>query len=106
VEEINGYSGEFSGLAKLIRRFPSIVLKRVEKETKIVPKNHYRNVWMLLGMSAFGMPIGVSFGILMGNLALLGLGLPIGMAVGLAVGSGLDKKACKEDKQLDFQLEV
>lgn len=36
--------------------------------------------------------IGVAFGLLMGNIALLSIGLPIGMGIGVAVGTSLDKK--------------
>jgi hypothetical protein len=38
---------------------------------------------MVLGMSAFGIPMGVAFGLSMGNIGLLGIGLPIGMGVEL-----------------------
>jgi hypothetical protein len=48
--------------------------------------------------------MGVAFGISLGNLGLLGLGLPIGMAVGVGVGSMMDKKALQEGRQLDFEV--
>ena len=75
-----------------------------EKELKIVPKNYYRNLWMVLGMSAFGLPLGVAFGLSLGNIGLLAIGLPIGMAIGTLVGSKLDKKALESGKQLDIEL--
>ncbi|MBK8045016.1 MAG: hypothetical protein IPK21_21620 [Haliscomenobacter sp.] len=59
---------------------------------------------MSLGMAAFGLPIGVAFGMSLGNIGLLGSGLPIGLAIGVALGSGLDKKAFKEGKQLDLDI--
>lgn len=59
---------------------------------------------MVLGMSAFGIPMGVAFGLSMGNIGLLGIGLPIGMGVGVGVGSYLDKKALTEGRQLDVDL--
>jgi hypothetical protein len=40
----------------------------------------------------------------MGNIGLLGIGLPIGMGVGVGVGSYLDKKALTEGRQLDVDL--
>jgi hypothetical protein len=70
----------------------------------VVPKNHYRNQWLALGMATFGIPFGVALGMSLGNMALLGIGLPIGLAVGIAVGSGMDKKAFEEGRQLDVEI--
>ncbi len=107
---LNGYLAEintstFAGkdMEKLLKTNLSKILKLLEKELKLVPKSHYRNQWMVLGMSAFGLPIGVAFGISIGNLGLLGLGLPIGMAIGIAVGTGMDEKARKEGRQLSCE---
>jgi len=69
-----------------------------------VPKNHYRALWLVLGMSVFGLPIGVLYGFLIGNMGLLGTGLCFGMAIGVALGAGLDKKALKEGRQLDLEI--
>ena len=80
------------------------IIKSLEKEFKIVTKNYYRKVWVALGMAAFGIPLGVVFGAILGNMAFLGIGLPIGMVIGIAVGSGLDKKALDENRQLDVEL--
>ena len=57
---------------------------------------------MVLGMSAFGIPMGVLFGLSIGNMGMLGIGLPIGMAIGVGLGSSMDKKAYNEGRQLDF----
>lgn len=59
---------------------------------------------MLFGFTAFGLPIGVAFGLSLGNIGLLGLGLPIGMAIGFAIGSLLDKKAFTEGRQLNIEI--
>ncbi|NDK55050.1 hypothetical protein [Pontibacter fetidus] len=80
------------------------ILKLLEKELKLVTKNHYRNLWLPLGMSTFGLPLGVAFGLSLGNMAFLGIGLPIGMAIGVAVGTSLDKKAEKNETQLDIEI--
>ena len=55
-------------------------------------------------MSAFGMPLGVAFSVALDNFAFIGIGLPIGMSIGMALGAGMDKKAAKEGKQLDFKV--
>lgn len=60
---------------------------------------------MLFGFTAFGLPIGVAFGLSMGNIGLMGVGLPLGMAIGLAVGYLLDKKALNEGRQLNIEIE-
>ena len=46
----------------------------------------------------------VAFGTSIGNMGLLGIGLPIGMVIGMAVGSGMDKKAVESGKQLDLEI--
>ena len=80
------------------------IMKLLEKQLKIVPINYYRNIWLAVGMSAFGLPIGVTFGLSLHNMGLLGIGLPIGMAIGLGVGSGMDKKALQEGRQLNVEI--
>ena len=80
------------------------ILKLIEKEQKLVPKNIYRNRWLAIGMSAFGIPFRVAFGISLGNMAFLAIGLPLGMAIGIAIGAGMDKKAFEEGRQLDLEI--
>lgn len=87
-----------------MKRQQTEILKFVEKELKIVPKNYYRNLWVALGMSAFGLPLGVAFGLSIGNMGLMALGLPIGMAIGVLVGSSMDKKALEQGRQLDIEI--
>ena len=77
----------------LLKKKQNTIAKLIEKELKLVPRNYYRNLWLVLGMSVFGLPLGVAFGLSIGNLGLLGIGLPIGMVIGLLVGSLMDKKA-------------
>lgn len=59
---------------------------------------------MIVGMSAFGLPLGAALGLMVDNMALLALGLPIGLAIGVALGTSLDMKAKKEGRQLDFNV--
>jgi len=104
VDKINSSTLKGKQLIKFIKKEQSSILKQIEKEHKIVPKNYYRNLWLALGMSAFGLPIGVALGLSVGNIGLLAIGLPIGMAIGLAFGSSLDKKALNEGRQLDIEI--
>ena len=105
IDHINSISGSEKEPRAQIRKVQTSILKLIEKKLKLVPKNHYRNTWLAVGMSAFGLPIGVVFGASLGNMAFLGVGLPIGMAMGIAVGSGMDKKALEEGRQIDLEIE-
>lgn len=87
-----------------LKKTQAAILGLLEKEMGWVAKNHYRNQWLALGMTVFGLPFGVVFGMSLGNMGYLGIGLPIGMAIGIAVGSGKDKEAKEQGKQLDIEL--
>ncbi|MBC7889731.1 MAG: hypothetical protein H7Z13_17790 [Ferruginibacter sp.] len=104
IEEINFFTGSDKDLLKQLKNSQAAILKLIEKELKLVTKNHYRNIWLALGMSAFGMPIGVAIGISSGNMGLLAIGLPIGMAIGIFAGTAMDKKANETGKQLDVVI--
>lgn len=103
VEELNATTLSDNELRKLVKQKQSKIIKLVEKELKFTPKNYYRSLWFVLGM-IFGSGIGVSFGITIGNMGLLGIGVPIGMVIGIAVGSAMDKKAFEEGRQLDVEI--
>lgn len=92
-----------SELAELRKRQTN-VLSILQKDLNIVPKNHYMSLWMALGMAAFGIPLGVAYGLMSDNMAMLSIGIPIGMGIGIAIGSGLDKKASAEGRQLKVDL--
>lgn len=104
VAELNSSLLTSNEFLYLIKKKQNAILKLLEKELKIVPKNHYRNLWMILGMTIFGLPIGTAIGISLGNISLLGAGLPIGMGIGIGIGSKFDKKALQEGRQLDIKL--
>jgi hypothetical protein len=104
IDQINSVSESEKELRKQIKKTQSSILKLIEKELKLVTKNHYRNTWLAVGMAAFGLPLGAALGTSLGDIGLLGLGLPIGMVIGMAVGSGMDKKAFKDGKQLNLEI--
>ena len=106
VDTLNLSTLNGSQLTKLLKQKQTAILKQVEKEHKIVPKNYYRNLWMALGMSAFGLPIGVAIGLSIGNIGLLAIGLPIGMGIGIAVVTSMDKKAMNEGRHLILRLRI
>jgi hypothetical protein len=104
IEELNSASPNMKGMRGHLLKKQTKILRLIEKEHKIVPKNYYRNLSMALGMATFGVPFGVAYGIISGNMAMFGIGLPIGMAIGIAIGSSKDKKAFNEERQLEIDL--
>jgi hypothetical protein len=103
VKEINAFSGSNKDIRKLVRKTQWGILKLVEKELKLVPKNVYRARWLAIGMTVFGVPLGVAFGTSLGNMGFLGIGLPVGMVLGMAIGARMDKKALAEGRQMDLE---
>jgi len=104
-EWLNKLDPSEKGSAREVRKYRSRILMKLEKEHKLVPKNYYRNLWLSLGLAAFGVPIGVGFGLSMDNLGLMGIGFPIGMAIGYVLGMSMDKRAAKENRQLNVQFQ-
>lgn len=78
------------------------IIRLLEKRHRIVPINHYRKLWMILGMTSFAIPICITFGLSMKNFTLTAIGFPIGMVVGIAIGKKLDDKAFREGRQLNI----
>lgn len=104
VNEINSTEIKGTQLIKLIRKQQKELLKQVEKIHKIVPKNYCQSFWLLIGMTAFGLPIGLIIGLSLNNIGLLGLGLPIGIGIGVIIGVIMDKKALNEGRQLNLEI--
>ena len=105
IDKVNNYKGSIGGLRKLFNEVKINILKTLEKELKIVPQKTYLTRWLAIGMAVFGIPIGIAYGNLFDNMAFLGIGLPIGMVIGMAIGAGMDKKAKKEGRQLDVDIQ-
>lgn len=104
IEQLNAIADDDKYLNRKIKAKENNLIKLIEKKHKIVPINYYKKLWMVLGMSVFGIPMGVAFGLSIGNLGMLGIGLPIGMGIGVAVGTIMDNKALKEGRQLDIEV--
>lgn len=109
VKKINQQIGEINTanddeLRRQLSRSKRQLLRILEKDVKLVPKNYYRTLWIGVGMGAFGVPFGTVFGTLFDNMGFIGIGLPIGMAIGIAIGSKMDDDAAKEGRQLNISL--
>lgn len=104
IDRLNLIEGSEKLLRREIRSTQSSIINLLAKEHKLVAKNHYRNIWLAVGMTAFGIPFGAAFGLSFDNMAFLGMGMPIGLAIGMAVGTGMDNKAFEEGRQFDIEL--
>ena len=104
ISQLNTIDNSAPNLRMTIIKMQTRIIRLVEKETKIVPKNYYRNIWLPLGMASIGVPIGVVIGLSLKNMGFLVIGLPIGLLIGIAIGTSLDKKALKEGRQLNIDL--
>ena len=104
IMEINYSSRSNKDLAVEMSKRRNEILQLISRELQIVPRNHYRNVWLAMGMITFGVPFGMMLGVLLENIALFPIGLPMGLIIGIVVGTSLDKKAFENGKQLDIVL--
>ena len=104
IKETNAYDGTNNQLNLKLMRLQYRILKKLEKQLKLVPVNYYKNMWLGLGMAVFGIPMGVAFSSSLGNMSFIGIGLPIGMVLGMAYGSKLDKKAAEKGNQMNFEM--
>ena len=94
IQKINNFSGTQVELRKCLRKTYSQTLRLLEKKLGWVIRDHYRNLWLSIGVA-----LGVVFSASFDN---NGMGLIIGLAVGITVGINLDKKAAQSGKQLDL----
>ncbi|MDR9401077.1 MAG: hypothetical protein RI558_06620 [Psychroflexus sp.] len=83
-----------------IKKKESKILDYIKDKKGYVAKNHYMSLWIALGMSAIGVPIGVTIGLALDQLGFMGIGIGSGLAMGIGIGSAKDNKAKQEGKQL------
>lgn len=102
IAEVNDFSGPDLELVKQFKSAQAGILKLLETDLQIVPKNHFQSQWLGIGMAAIGLPFGVAFGAALGNMAFLGIGLPIGFGIGIAIGTAKDKQVADEGRKLDW----
>ncbi|WP_154853551.1 hypothetical protein [Cyclobacterium xiamenense] len=105
IDRMNAVSDTGRNWQKASKKLQIYLIQRMEQKHHLVPKNHYRNKWLALGMVLFGLPMGLTLGSSLGNMAFLAIGLPIGMVIGMAIGTGMDKRAEEEGRQFEFDRE-
>ena len=106
IQALNEMKGTEKEYRKALVNTEYEILKFLEKEHKIVPRNHYQKTWLAIGMAVFGTPIGVALGTALGNMGFIGVGIGMGLAIGIAIGTDMDKKARKEGRQLKFEVRI
>lgn len=104
VEEINSFTESGVGMKSLILKKLAVILKLLEKEHKLVPKNYYQNNNILKDSVVFGVPIGVVIGLITKDMALISVGMIIAMVISFVRGRIMDKKALKEGRQFSGEL--
>ena len=104
IDQLNSVSGSEKEFKKQLFKTRGAIILLLEKELKIVTKNHYRNSYLAIGMAVIGVPLGVILGIFLDNMGLIGIGLPFGMVIGMLIGANMDKKAFVAGKQIDLDM--
>jgi hypothetical protein len=97
---INYFTGSRKDLHSHLRKSKAKILKLLEKNLRLVPKNHYRNAWSFMGISFFGIP-SVMTGLILGEAELIAAGIPLGICVGMVIGLLMDRKAVQNGYQLN-----
>lgn len=103
IDQLNTIKSSDKKYVRQVRKSQADIIRHLKEEIKLVPKNYYRNLWLAVGMAAFGIPMGVAYGAALDNMAFIGVGIPLGMVIGIAIGVSMDKKAAKEGNQLNWE---
>jgi hypothetical protein len=104
ISSINAISVLDNQFYKRLKSGQSKILKAIEKHHKLVTENHHRNSWMALGVSAFGVPIGIVIGIVTKHMSFISIGIPIGFGIGIAIGTMMDNKSKEQGTQLALEI--
>ncbi|TVZ25234.1 hypothetical protein JM83_0136 [Gillisia sp. Hel_I_86] len=104
IEHLNACLDDHPRFLSKIKSAKMLLLNNIHKNLEIVPKNYYRNLWLAIGMSAFGLPLGIVFSVIWNNYSFMAIGLPIGMSIGIALGTLLDKQAEENNRQLELEI--
>lgn len=81
---------------KQVTRLKADLLASLRRQYGLVTPKYYQTLWMVLGMTIFGVPFGMIFSMAIDNMAFLGLGFGFGMPIGMAIGIAKDKKALED----------
>ena len=106
IESINSFNGTEKELTKIVNKTYKHVLNFIEKDLNLVPKNHFRALWILYGSLAGVVLTSIFTNFYFVNLDGLAISiLPIAVAVGIIFGTVMDNNARKKDRQIDLVVE-
>lgn len=88
-----------------LEKIEARLAQELEKTHGLVRPHHYRDQWLALGMASFGLPLGVAFGLLLDQMAYIGIGLPLGIAIGSAIGARKDQEAERAGRVLSIDAQ-
>ncbi len=86
---------------KQVVKLKTDLLGVLRRQYGLVTPKYYQTLWMILGMTIFGVPFGMIFSFAIDNMAFLGLGFGFGMPIGMAIGMAKDKKALEDGLVID-----
>ena len=98
VKFLNSFAGTEKEHTKAFNKTYTSILTLVKKELKLVPKNHYKTLWMVMGMS-----FGVAFSVILNDSGNIAIGIGLGTLIGIVVGANLDKNAEEAGNQLEME---
>lgn len=104
ISELQKTYDDKKAFSKQLTKAQSKTLHEVSTKLKLLVKGHYLGLGMTLGMSVFGLPIGVALSFAIDNMAFIGIGLPFGMIIGMLLALSYDNKAKQEGRQLDISV--
>ncbi len=99
IDKVNSFSKEHEvKIKKQLEITVHRILHILKRDLGIIPENYYRNQYLALGMTVFGLPLGALIATLTGNTSYLAFGMLLGIPIGIAIGSKKDQIADKENK--------
>ena len=102
---INSFDGTEKELIKILKKTYTNVLDFINEKLELVPKHHFRALWILYASLAAVVlsTVSTAFGsISIGNLA--SVFILFGILIGILVGSYLDSRAEKEGRQIELEV--
>ena len=106
IVSINSFGGTDKELTKELKKTYKNILSFIEENLKLVPKNHFRALWIVYGSLA-GVVLSSIFAnfnfINFNGLALLPL--PLAVAAGILVGIAMDNSAKNEGRQIELEAQ-
>ena len=102
---INSFNGTEKELIQMLKKTYTNVLTFIDEQLELVPKHHFRALWILYASLAAAVLSSVfhSSGF-MSIGALASVFLPISVLIGIFVGTYLDNRAKKEGRQIELEL--